>query len=80
MSITAVVPEAEAERGLVRAFVIGSIVGFVAVFVVFAGVTFGVGMGLGAAIGVGIFTACWGGPGFGGMMGAVLHHSKADES
>lgn len=71
-------PRVDREQGLARAFVIGSIVGFIAVFVVFAGLTLAVGMGIGPAVGVGVFTACWGGPGFGGMMGAVLHHSKAE--
>ena len=30
------------------------------------------------AAGVGAFTAFWGGPGFGGMMGAVLHYSRTE--
>jgi hypothetical protein len=66
------------EAGLVWAFVKGSIVGFVAVFVLLAGTTLAAGMGLAAALGVGVFTAFWGGPGFGGMMGAVLHYSRTE--
>lgn len=64
------------DAGLVGAFVKGSLVGFVAVFVLLGGMTLAVGMGIGAALGVGAFTAFWGGPGFGGMMGAVLHYSR----
>jgi hypothetical protein len=66
------------DAGLARAFVRGSIVGFVATFVLLGGMTLAVGMGVGAALGVGAFTAFWGGPGFGGMMGAVLHYSRAE--
>ena len=70
---TVVAPE---ESGLARAFAVGSIVGFIATFAVFGGLTLAVGLGVGPTIGVGLFTAFWGGPGFGGMMGAVLHYSR----
>ena len=80
MSVTTVDPDVGQENGLARAFGLGALVGFVAVFVVFCGPTLALGMSAGPAIGIGLFTAFWGGPGFGGMMGAVLHHSKADES
>jgi hypothetical protein len=66
--------------GLARAFVIGSIVGFIAVFLVLGGMTYYAGAGLGAAVVVGVFTAAWGGPGFGGMMGAILHHTRAEQA
>lgn len=79
MSSTAVTVQArDDERGLFRAFLAGSLIGFIGVFLVLGGITYGVGMGLGPAIGVGLFAAFWGGPGFGGMMGAVLHHSRND--
>lgn len=70
----------EERPGLVRAFVIGAVVGFVAVFTLFAGATLLLGLGVGPAIGIGLFTAFWGGPGFGGMMGAVLHHERVEAS
>jgi hypothetical protein len=66
------------DAGLGRAFVRGSIVGAVAMFVLLGGMALAVGMGNGAALGVGAFTAFWGGPGFGGMMGAVLHYSRTE--
>jgi hypothetical protein len=48
------------------------------VFVLLGGLTLAAGMGAAAALGVGAFTAFWGGPGFGGMMGAVLHYSRTE--
>jgi hypothetical protein len=77
---SAVPAEAGEDAGLVRAFVGGSIIGFVAVFVILGGMTLAAGMALGAALGVGAFTAFWGGPGFGGMMGAVLHYSRTERT
>jgi hypothetical protein len=71
-------PATSEEAGLIAAFVKGSIVGFVAVFVLLGGMTLAAGMGIAAALEVGAFTAFWGGPGFGGMMGAVLHHSRTE--
>ena len=67
-----------ADTGLVRAFAIGAAIGAVAVFAVFFGVATALGLGTPAAIGIGAFTAAWGGPGFGGMMGAVLHITRAE--
>jgi len=68
------------QRGVIRAFVIGSIVGCVAVFVVFAGLALVAGLGTPAAVGIGLLTACFGGPGFGGMVGAVLHQSRHEDT
>lgn len=69
MSVVAV---RDPEHGIARAFVVGSIVGFVATFAVCGGIALACGSGAVAASGIGLFTAVWGGPGFGGMMGAVL--------
>lgn len=74
----ATAPSTSDDAGLVRAFVKGSIIGFVAVFVLLGGMTLAAGMGIAAALGLGAFTAFWGGPGFGGMMGAVLHYSRTE--
>jgi|SRR5690606_30210081 len=71
-------PEPAVAPGTGRAIVIGTILGF---FVV-GGFCGGVGLLLGlppvAAIALGCFTGLWGGPGFGGMMGFVLHESKLE--
>jgi hypothetical protein len=75
---SATAPSLSGDAGLARAFVRGSIVGFVATFVLLGGMTLALGMGVGAALGVGAFTAFWGGPGFGGMMGAVLRYSRTE--
>lgn len=70
----------EPEAGLGRAFVLGSVIGAVLVFVFFVVVLTAAGASLAAAVGVGLFTAFWGGPGFGGMMGAILHHTRHDHT
>ncbi len=64
------------DRGLGKAFVLGSLIGFVVVFGIFGGLSLVAGLDAPAAAGLGAFTAVWGGPGFGGMMGAVLHHES----
>jgi hypothetical protein len=66
------------DDGIVRAFVMGALVGCVATFAFFFAMSLILGLGLGPAIGIGAFTAFWGGPGFGGMMGAVLRYSRKE--
>jgi hypothetical protein len=63
------------DDGIGRAFVVGAIAGYVATFTFFAPMALILGLGIGPAIGIGAFTAFFGGPGFGGMMGAVLRYS-----
>jgi hypothetical protein len=70
----------QTENGLGRAFVIGSVVGFLLVFAFFVAVLILAGASVAAAIGVGLFAGFWGGPGFGGMMGAILHHTRHEPS
>jgi hypothetical protein len=65
-----------ADRRLGRAFLLGSLVGSVLVFAFCGGIALLAGMGAPAAAGIGLFTAFWGGPGFGGMMGATLYFSE----
>lgn len=76
MSAASVVTARDPEHGVARGFVVGSIIGFVATFVVCGGIVLACGLGAGPALGVGVFAASWGGPGFGGMMGAVLAYSR----
>ena len=65
------------DRAVLTGFVKGTIVGTVVVFLICGGITVVAGFGWGPAIGVGAFAAFWGGPGFGGMLGAVLGHAHA---
>lgn len=69
----------DVDAGLGRAFVIGSIVGFFGVLLVCGGIALASGSALWPAVGIGLFAAFWGGPGFGGMMGAVLHYSRTHD-
>lgn len=57
--------------GIGRAFVVGALIGFVLTLGVTGGITLLAGAGLGPAIAVGVYAGLWGGPGFGGMLGAV---------
>lgn len=66
------------ESGVWVAFAKGAAVGFVVVAVLVASLALLMGLGWTVALGVAAFTAVWGGPGFGGMMGAVLHHIRSD--
>jgi hypothetical protein len=65
-----------ADQRLGRAFVRGTIAGTLLVFLFCGGVSLWAGLALGPAIGIGAFTAFWGGPGFGGMMGATVYFSN----
>lgn len=65
-----------ADQRLGRALLWGTIIGSVLVFAFCGGIALAAGMGVPAAIGIGVFTAIWGGPGFGGMMGATVYFSN----
>jgi hypothetical protein len=62
---------------MVRSFVVGSLLGFVAVFSVAGAISLLAGTGWGPALGVASFAGFWGGPGFGGMLGAVMGAERA---
>jgi hypothetical protein len=62
-------PEAS-EAGIGRAAVKGAIIGYFAVLTIVAGIVLAAGAGLGVALAVGAYVAIWGGPGWGGMIGA----------
>lgn len=72
-------PSATPEAIVLRGFVVGALVGAVVVFAVCAGISLYAGSGWGPAIGIGAFAAFWGGPGFGGMLGAVSGFVRAYE-
>ncbi len=67
--------DAEA-RAVARGFVVGSMTGAVIVFLVSLAITVQAGFSVGAAVSIGAFAAAWGGPGFGGMLGAVTGYQK----
>ena len=66
--------------GTGRAVLIGTLVGFVLVGAFCGGAALLFGVSPGAALGLAAFTGFWGGPGFGGMMGFVLHESRSSDS
>jgi hypothetical protein len=59
---------------------LGTLVGFVLVGAFCGGAALLFGVGPGAALVLAAFTGFWGGPGFGGMMGFVLHESRSSDS
>lgn len=69
-------PEPALRPGTGRAVLIGTVIGFFLVFGFSAGVGLAAGLTPVAAVALGAFTGVWGGPGFGGMMGFVLHESR----
>jgi len=62
----------------VRSFITGSVIGAFVVFTLCAGPIMLFGGSRGGAVAVGVFCALWGGPGFGGMMGFVLHQDREE--
>ena len=67
------------EASVLRGFVAGTVIGSVLVFLLWGGVALVGGLEPGAAVGVGVFTTIWGGPGFGGMLGAVMGYVRHEE-
>jgi hypothetical protein len=68
------------ERGIGRAAVRGSIVGFVIICVFVTAVGMYAGVPLGGAIAMGVFAGLFGGPGFGGMLGAVAFATRQEKA
>jgi hypothetical protein len=68
-NVTGTASAADASIG--RAAVAGAAIGFVVIFTLMAAILLGAGSGLVSAVGVGTFVAAFGGPGWGGMIGAV---------
>lgn len=65
------------EGGVGRAAVRGGIIALVTVFAFATGIGLSAGFDLAGAVGLGLFAGFWGGPGFGGMLGATLHIIRA---
>ncbi len=72
--------EGAVERAAGRGMVIGTIIGLVLVTGVFTGMMLFAGAEFVPAVGVGLFAGFWGGPGLGGMMGAILGAVRAKEA
>ena len=66
----------EADPAAIRAFIIGTAFGVVIVGGFCAVTIWLLGGGLGGALVVGAFCAVIGGPGFGGMMGFIVHQDR----
>ncbi len=67
---------ATAETAVGRGAITGSIAGFFVVGVIAAAITLYGGGSIASALGLGAFAGFWGGPGFGGMLGATLAATK----
>ncbi|MGH8973307.1 MAG: hypothetical protein ACRD0C_08895 [Acidimicrobiia bacterium] len=67
------------EAGIGRAAVVGALIGYVAVLTIVSGIVLAAGAGLGVALAVGAYVAMWGGPGWGGMIGAQRHADRIAE-
>ena len=72
--------EGAVERAAARGMVTGTIIGLVLVTGMFTGMMLFAGAEFVSAVGVGLFAGFWGGPGFGGMMGAILGAIRAKET
>ena len=69
-------PAELSEAGIGRAAVKGVIIGYFAVLTIVAGIVLAAGAGLGVALAVGAYVAIWGGPGWGGMIGAQRYADR----
>lgn len=68
-----------AESAAVRGALIGTVIGFFVVGGFTVWVAFNAGSTAMAAAGLGVFAGFWGGPGFGGMLGATLAVTRNEE-
>ena len=65
--------------GFGRAAVVGAVIGYFVVLTIVTGIALAAGAGVVSALGVGAFAALWGGPGWGGMIGAVRHADRVSD-
>lgn len=72
-------PEPAFTPGTGRAVVIGTVIGFFVVGGMCGGVAALLGLPGGAAVALGAYTGLMGGPGFGGMLGFVLHQGRSEK-
>lgn len=67
-----------AESAAMRGAIVGTFVGFGVVGAITLAIALNAGSSMLPAIGLGAFAAFWGGPGFGGMLGATLAATRND--
>jgi hypothetical protein len=67
------------ESAAMRGAIIGTIIGFCAVGAIAVAIALNAGTSMISAVGIGAFAGFWGGPGFGGMLGATLGATRNDE-
>jgi hypothetical protein len=72
-------PLDEPAGGFGRAAAIGAVIGSLVVLTTVTGLVLAAGAGVVSALGVGAFAALWGGPGWGGMIGAVRHANRVGD-
>jgi hypothetical protein len=70
------IPAEASEAGIGRAAANGAVIGFIVVLAIVGGIALVAGAGMVSALGVGAFAAVWGGPGWGGMVGAVRYADR----
>lgn len=67
------------ESAAMRGAIVGTIIGFFAVGAIAVAIALNAGTSMISAVGIGAFASFWGGPGFGGMLGATLGATRNDE-
>lgn len=72
-------PPVNRSSSIGHAAVYGTVVGFVVILSIVSSVALAAGGGLMSALGVGAFAALWGGPGWGGIVGAVRYADRIAE-
>jgi hypothetical protein len=74
-----VAPELTVEQRVGRAAWRGVLIGLVAMAALGTGLGLATGYDMIESLGLGAFAAIWGGPGFGGMLGAILAYVRAEQ-
>jgi len=77
-STVEVVPGPTVEQRIGRAAVRGVVIGLVVMTALGTGMGLVTGFDLIGSLGIGAFAGFWGGPGFGGMLGATLAYVRAE--
>jgi hypothetical protein len=69
----------EPPGGFGRAAATGAVIGYLVVLTIVTGIALAAGAGVLSALAIGAFAALWGGPGWGGMVGAVLYADRVGD-